>query len=190
MDRSPEETIMLHLLKIMIDSLRNALNKINDTVTRAAIAKPAQHRVTGTQITAGGEELGPDALYQHMQARQARLQKRADTDRLVAQARQNLLREVQNEIAASVAQLNEKNRQIHHHHNAAENDAEDAEKVVWMKYIVALDRQESRMEETFGRQVDAAARQDYPDMDGFTRRVTELDYNMPVPFPEDLVCEN
>ena len=174
---------MHRLLKTMIDALRN-------TFKHAAIAKPAHHTVTGTQITADGRDRDTDLLRHHMQTRQARLQKQADTDRLVAQARQNLLRDVQNEIAASVAQFNEKNRRTHNQTLAAEADAENAEKIVWQKYISALDRQENRLKAAFNRQVDAAARHDHPDVAGVTRRMTEPVYRMPVPLPEDLVCEN
>ena len=180
---------MHHLLKNMIDTLRKLLNDLNELVTRNALVHPTNHTVS-TQITSGSEELSADPLYDRMQARQIWLQKRADTDRLVAQARQNLLREVQNEIAASVAQLNEKNKLTYNQSNAAETDPENVEKAVWTEYIVALNHQESRLETAFSRQVNAAAQQDYPGVDGVTRRMTEPVYRLPASFPEDLVCEN
>ncbi|MBN2499657.1 MAG: hypothetical protein JXB38_02755 [Anaerolineales bacterium] len=180
---------MHHLLKNMTNTLRKALNHINDLITRSALVRPTTHTVS-TQTAPESTGHSADPLYDRMQARQAWLQKHADTDRLVAQARANLLRDVQNEIAASVAQLNEKNRQHHDQSNAVEAEVENAEKVVWTEYIVALNLQENRLETAFNRQVNAAARQDYPDVDETTRRMTEPVYPMPVPLPEDLVCEH
>ena len=173
----------------MTNTLRKALNHVNDLVTRSALVRPTTHTVS-TQTAPNNTGHRVDPLYDRMQARQAWLQKRADTDRLVAQARANLLRDVQNEIAASVAQLNEKNRLNHNQNNSVETEVENAEKVIWTEYIVALNHQESRLEEAFCQQVKAAARQDYPDVDEATRRMTEPVYPVPASLPEDLVCEH